>query len=62
LKKRLENQKINAMLLSDYYLDDFETNLEFDEKKQHTIVINYSGLKKERITETVIRLENAFFV
>ena len=62
LKKRLENQKINAMLLSDYYLDDFETNLEFDEKKQHTIVINYSGLKKERITETVTRLENAFFM
>lgn len=52
LQKKLRAQEINIPLLSDYF---------YDEKKssQATFVINYSGIKKELISETIKRIERA---
>ncbi len=50
----LENQNINISLLSEYFYG------KVPEKFLSTFVVNYSGIKKERITEIVNRLENVF--
>lgn len=53
LKEKLAAQKINLPLLADFYYQDVP------EKSLFTFIINYSGIKKERIKEAVARLEKA---
>lgn len=53
LSKRLLEQNINMPLLNKFYY----TNVPDSEEK--TFVLNYSGIKKERLTEIVRRLEKA---
>ncbi len=52
LKKSLETQKIKISLLSDFFYDD-------EKKNEPIFVINYSGLKKENIAETVKKMKKA---
>jgi len=52
LKQNLNNQGINISLLSDYFYGDSNSN-------QAVFVINYSGIKKELISSTIHRIENA---
>lgn len=52
LKKSLETQGIKISLLSDFFYDDEKNN-------GPVFVINYSGLKKENLAETVERMKKA---
>lgn len=54
LQQKLFEQKINAVLLSEFYSPSLIT------KKENAFVINYSGIKKENIYETVLRMEKVF--
>ena len=52
----LENAGIKIAMLSDFY---YEGKTE-QKDGEHTFVVNYSGIKKERISETIARLEAVF--
>ncbi len=54
LKKRFRDQKINIASLNDFFYQDTAT----DEK---TFIVNYSGIKKETISQTVKAMEAAIF-
>jgi GntR family transcriptional regulator/MocR family aminotransferase len=54
LKMRLQAQGINPSLLSDFFYNQADG----DEQK-NILVINYSGIKKEQISELVLRMEKA---
>lgn len=54
LKNRLQAQGINPSLLSDFFYNQADG----DEQK-NILVINYSGIKKEQISELVLRMEKA---
>ena len=53
IRKKLAEQKINLPLLADFYYQNVP------EESLFTFIINYSGIKKERIKEAVARLEKA---
>ena len=56
LKKRFEAQKIKISLLKDFYYDKKENA---DSKNKKTFLINYSGIKKDRIQQIVTCMEDA---
>jgi len=61
LKERLAQQRLRIPLLREYYHD--ETHVRRQAKAKAglvTFVLNYSGIQKSRITETVKRMEKAF--
>lgn len=55
LTEALEKTKIKIAMLSDFYYGEESRD---DENKR--FVVNYSGIKKERIPETIRRLESVF--
>lgn len=60
LEKRLSEQKINLPLLSNFYYKNATNPNENEENSKKTFVVNYSGIKKEKIAEIIHRLEKAF--
>lgn len=60
LEKRLSEQKINLPLLSNFYYKNENTLNKNEENCEKTFVVNYSGIKKEKIAEIIQRLEKAF--
>ncbi|MCR5401103.1 MAG: PLP-dependent aminotransferase family protein, partial [Treponema sp.] len=54
IRENLEKNGINLPLIGEYYYGQAPQNLE------KTFVVNYSGLKKEKIPETVRRLQLSF--
>lgn len=57
LRRRLNENGIDIALLSDFYYDAPCEN----SAAQKKFVVNYSGLKKERIVPTVRKMEKVFF-
>ncbi|MDE5776170.1 MAG: PLP-dependent aminotransferase family protein, partial [Treponemataceae bacterium] len=57
LRARLNASGINIALLSDFYYDAIDENF----AAQKSFVVNYSGLKKEKIVPTVRKMEKVFF-
>ncbi|MCR5495292.1 MAG: PLP-dependent aminotransferase family protein [Treponema sp.] len=53
IQEKLQEEKIKLPLLKDFYYQNPP------QKSSFTFIINYSGIKKERIKETVLRLEKA---
>lgn len=60
LEKRLSEQKINLPLLSNFYYKNATNSNKNEENSEKTFVVNYSGIKKEKIAEIIHRLEKAF--
>lgn len=58
LKGKLAEEGINAALLSDYFHGK-ESAADFPEAADKTLVINYSGISRERIPAAVKRMEKA---
>ena len=56
LRRRLNASGINIALLSDFYYGTLEKN----SAAQKSFVVNYSGLKRERIVPIVRRMEKIF--
>lgn len=56
IQSRLKRRGVNIALLSDFYYDD---TLNGNSKEAKSFVINYSGIEKERVGETVHRMEAA---
>ena len=54
IKAAMKQNGINVSLLSDYYYGAYSS-------RECTLVINYSALKKERISETVDRMSSVIF-
>ncbi len=57
IKKELEKEKLRIALLQDFYYSRQNKNVFKSEK---IFVINYSAVKKEKIAETVKRMEKVF--
>lgn len=55
LTAALEKAEIKIAQLSDFYYDE-----KTQDDEQKSFVVNYSGIKKERISETIRRLESVF--
>lgn len=58
LRTRLNASGINIALLSDFYYDAI---IDENSLAQKSFVVNYSGLKKERIAPMVRKMEKVFF-